>query len=122
MCACPKAHATQGPQVRKNRLHQPPAPTSPHQLVFEPIETQTFRREVATLPGWQLAFCAFFLIWGGFCFLCVVSYELRGQKAQLEREKHIQDEKERRESLLPVATATPIAWDAVPEFPPADQS
>lgn len=72
--------------------------------------------------GWQLVFCAFFLIWGGFCFLCVVSYEIRGQRAHLERQKHIQDEKERRESLLPIATATPIAWDAEPAFPPVDQS
>lgn len=74
------------------------------------------------MPGWQLAFYAFFLIWSGFCFLCVVSYEIRGQRAHLERQKHIQDEKDRRESLLIITTATPVDWDAASDFPVPDQS
>ena len=122
MWAGPRTHPILNAQVRKNRLRQPPASGGPHQLLFEPIETQTCHREVLTVLGWQLVFCAFFLIWGGFCFLCVVSYEIHGQRAHLERQKSIQEEKDRRESLLTITTATPIAWDAEPEFPPVDQS
>ncbi len=61
------------------------------------------------MATWNFAFCGFFILWGIFAFLHIVSLEIRRQKSRLEAEKQMLEDQAKRQALLPVATATPIA-------------
>ncbi len=68
------------------------------------------------MMNWKFAFGAVFILWGVFLFLQVVAVEIRRHRLQLEAEKEMEEEKVRRDNLLPVATAGPITY-AAPEIP-----
>ena len=56
------------------------------------------------------------LQWGVFLFLQVVAVEIRRHRLQLEADKQNEEDKARRDDLLPVVTANPITYEA-PEIP-----
>ena len=68
------------------------------------------------MMNWKFAFGAVFILWGVFLFLQVIAVEIRGHRLQLEAEKQMEEDKARRDNLLPIATASPITYKA-PEIP-----
>ncbi len=64
---------------------------------------------------WPLVLCVLFTCWGVFAFLRIVGLEVWRQKKQLEAKKQMQDDEAKQESLLPMATATPITCDLPPD-------
>ncbi len=68
------------------------------------------------MMNWKFAFGAIFILWGVFLFLQMVAVEIRRHRLQLEAEKELEEEKTRRDNLLPIATASPITYEA-PEIP-----
>ena len=68
------------------------------------------------MMNWEFAFGAVFVLWGVFLFLQVIAVEIRQYRLQLEAEKHMEEEKARRDNLLPIATASPITYTP-PEIP-----
>ncbi len=66
------------------------------------------------MVNWPLALCVLFTCWGVFAFLRIVGLEVWRQKQQLEAEKQMQEDEAKRESLLPVATITPITCEPPP--------
>ena len=64
------------------------------------------------MMNWKFAFGAVFILWGVFLFLQVVAVEIRRHRLQLEGEKQREEEKARRDNLLPIATASPITYEA----------
>ncbi len=67
------------------------------------------------MMSWEFAFGAVFILWGVFLFLQVIAVEIRRHRLQLEAEKQMEEEKARRDTLLEIATASPITY-AVPEI------
>ena len=55
--------------------------------------------------NWTFVFYGFFSLWGIYMFLQVVGHAIRSQKLALEAAKYAQEEKARRDSFLPVASA-----------------
>ena len=72
--------------------------------------------EIAAMMSWEFAFGAVFILWGVFLFLQVIAVEIRRHRLQLETEKQMEEDKARRDNLLPIATASPITY-APPEIP-----
>ena len=72
--------------------------------------------EIAAMMSWEFAFGAVFILWGVFLFLQVIAVEIRRHRLQLEAEKQMEEDKARRDNLLPIATASPITY-APPEIP-----
>ena len=68
------------------------------------------------MMNWEFAFGAVFVLWGVFPFLQVIAVEIRRHRQQLEAEKQRDEEKARRDDLLPMTTASPITY-AAPEVP-----
>ena len=68
------------------------------------------------MMNWEFAFGAVFILWGVFLFLQVVAVEIRRHRLQLEADKQNEEDKARRDDLLPVVTASPITYEA-PEIP-----
>ncbi len=68
------------------------------------------------MMNWKFAFGAVFILWGVFLFLQVVAVEIRRHRLQLESKKQMEEEKARRDNLLPIATASPITYSQ-PEIP-----
>ena len=68
------------------------------------------------MMSWKFAFGAVFILWGVFLFLQIIVVEISRHRLQLEAEKHMEEEKARRDNLLPIATARPIT-SAPPEIP-----
>ena len=68
------------------------------------------------MMSWEFAFGAVFILWGIFLFLQIVAVEIRRHRLQLEAEKEMEEDKARRDDLLPVVTGSPITYEA-PEIP-----
>ena len=68
------------------------------------------------MMSWEFAFGAVFILWGVFLFLQVIAVEIRSHRLQLEAEKQMDEDKARRDNLLPIAIASPITY-APPEIP-----
>ena len=68
------------------------------------------------MMSWEVAFGAVFILWGIFLFLQIVAVEIRRHRLQLEVEKEMEEDKARRDDLLPVVTASPITYEA-PKMP-----
>ncbi len=68
------------------------------------------------MMNWKFVFGAVFILWGVLLFLQVIVVEIRRHRMQLEAEKHMEEDKARRDNLLPIATASPITY-AAPEIP-----
>ncbi|MCZ6654393.1 MAG: hypothetical protein O7D91_15370 [Planctomycetota bacterium] len=68
------------------------------------------------MMSWEFAFGAVFILWGVFLFLQVIAVEIRRHRLQLETEKQMEEDKARRDNLLPIVTASPITY-APPEIP-----
>lgn len=68
------------------------------------------------MMSWQFVFGAVFILWGVYLFLQVVAVEIQRYKQQLEAEQQMEEEKARRDNLLPIASVSPITY-APPDIP-----
>ena len=64
---------------------------------------------------WTLVFCGIFVLWGIFVFLQVVGLHVKQQELALHAQKQAEEDRARRDGLLPVTTATPVAREPQPE-------
>ena len=62
------------------------------------------------MMSWEFGFGAVFILWGVLLFLQVIAVEIRRHRMQLEAEKQMEEDKVRRDNLLPIATASPITY------------
>lgn len=64
-----------------------------------------------SFAAWELAFLGLFSAWGVVVFLRIVADQARGQRERIEAEKCRKEQQAERETLSPVAIATPLKID-----------